>query len=53
MRFQSDKITYAALLQRTCSALVYGRSLALGLLVRQIKAVADGMVQAEDWFEVQ
>lgn len=47
------QITYVALLQRTCSALVCGRSLALGLLVRQIEAVADEMVQAEDWFEVQ
>lgn len=47
------QMTYVALLRRTCSALVCGISLVPGLLVRQIEAVADEMVQAEDWSEVR
>lgn len=46
-------VTYVALLQRTCSVLVCGRFLALGLLVRQIEVVADATVRAGGWSEVR
>ena len=46
-------ITYVALLRRTCSVLVCGRSLALGLLVRQTEVVAGATVRAGDWSEVR
>jgi hypothetical protein len=46
-------MTYVALPQRTCSVLVCGRFLALGLLVRQIEAVADAMARVGGWSEVR
>ena len=46
-------MTYVALLQRTCSVLVCGRSLALGPLVMQTEAVVDVTARVEDWSEVQ
>jgi hypothetical protein len=46
-------MTYVALLQRTCSVLVCGRFLALGLLVRRIEAVADAMARVGGWSEVR
>jgi len=46
-------MTYVGLLQRTCSVLVCGISLALGLLVTQTEAVVDAMAQAGGWSEVR
>lgn len=46
-------MAYVALLQRTCSVLVCGRSLALGLLVMQTEAVVDATALVGGWSEAR